>query len=87
MWALDQLPNGVINTVFTLDESILANAHQRGLTSIRTNANEVDFLPAPIGFSIHYPRLIKEPLLTRYRRMYNLHPGYLPWGRGYYPVF
>jgi len=19
--------------------------------------------------------------------MYNLHPGYLPWGRGYYPIF
>jgi len=86
-WALEQLPNTTINAVLTLDASILAQARSRDLTAFEVNANEVDFDTAEIGLSVHYPRLIKQPLLSRYRKMYNLHPGYLPWGRGYYPVF
>jgi len=86
-WALEQLPDTTINAVLTLDASILAQARSRDLTAFEVNANEVDFNPAEIGLSVHYPRLIKQPLLKRYRKMYNLHPGYLPWGRGYYPVF
>lgn len=86
-WVLEQLPNTVINHVFTLDASILEQAYSKRLLASLTNANQVDFQPAEIGLSIHYPRIIKQDLLQRYGKMYNLHPGYLPWGRGYYPVF
>jgi Formyl transferase len=51
------------------------------------DANARGDAPAVFGFSVHYPRIIRPPLLTRYRKIYNLHPGYLPWGRGFYPVF
>lgn len=39
------------------------------------------------GLSVHYPHIFSAAFLARYRKMYNLHPGYLPWGRGFYPVF
>jgi methionyl-tRNA formyltransferase len=37
--------------------------------------------------SVHDQRIIRPDVLDRYDAVYNLHPGLLPWGRGYYPVF
>lgn len=42
---------------------------------------------ASVAFSVHYPVILRREALSRYRVVYNLHPGLLPWGRGYYPVF
>lgn len=42
--------------------------------------------PAPVAISVHYPRILGKPFLARYKKVYNLHPGYLPWGRGMYPM-
>jgi methionyl-tRNA formyltransferase len=36
---------------------------------------------------MHYPVLLRPPLLSSYSTLVNVHPGYLPWGRGYHPVF
>jgi hypothetical protein len=51
------------------------------------DANALTFEPSPIGIALHYPVPIRPPLLARYRALYNLHPGYLPWARGPDPVF
>jgi methionyl-tRNA formyltransferase len=87
LWALGQIGAGDAGRVFTFDEEIAAAARARGLVVSAENANAVEFDAAQVGFSVHYPRVIKPHLIERYRRLYNLHPGYLPWGRGFYPVF
>ncbi len=87
VWVLQQIPTDSICQVLTLDSNIAQLAQNRGLQVHLTNANGVDFSPGTIGFSVHYPRILREVLISKYQKMYNLHPGYLPWGRGYYPVF
>ena len=62
-------------------------AQSPGTTVFQANANDVTFEPSPIGLSVHYPRILKPPLISRYQKIYNVHPGYLPYGRGFYPVF
>ncbi len=40
------------------------------------------------GLSVHYQRIISQAEIDRYAGgVCNLHPGLLPWGRGFYPVF
>ena len=85
--ALEQIPLNFLSKVITLDDRISDLAQSKGIKVIFGNANKVDFEPASIGFSIHYPRILKQDLISRYRKIYNLHPGYLPWGKGYYPIF
>jgi methionyl-tRNA formyltransferase len=86
-WALEQIPAGDIRQVFTLDESIAEAARKLGVKVWVEDANSVNFDPAGFGFSIHYPRILKPAVISRYDGLYNLHPGYLPWGRGFYPIF
>jgi methionyl-tRNA formyltransferase len=87
LWALDQVRPEEIGLVFTFDEDIAAAATGLGLDVRSGDANELEFEAAPVAFSVHYPRIIRPHLIARYRNIYNLHPGYLPWGRGFYPVF
>ena len=98
LWALQQVLPADVNQVFTLDAEILQTATALGIKVAAGNANEanagsitdddsVDVAAGGVGLSVHYPRIIRPPLLRRYQKLYNLHPGYLPWGRGFYPVF
>ncbi|HKO96131.1 MAG TPA: formyltransferase family protein [Pyrinomonadaceae bacterium] len=86
-WALDNVPAPAIGHVITLDDQIAERAQSLGHSTILGNANSLDYQPAPYGFSVHYPAILKPEFLNKYRKTYNLHPGYLPWGRGYYPIF
>jgi methionyl-tRNA formyltransferase len=86
-WALSCVPAEQIEQVITLDEPVAALARSLGLKTILGNANSVEYLPAQVGFSLHYKAILKPNLIARYHKIYNLHPGYLPWGRGYYPIF
>ena len=86
-WVLDEISAENVNHIITLDKQLAQRAAEKGMRVIVGNANNKQFAPAAIGFSVHYPRLIRQPLLSQYQKIYNLHPGYLPWGRGYYPVF
>lgn len=76
-----------IATVITLDEYLVETARKRGIAALIGDAKRLDYETASIGFSVHYPRLFSPELLAEYERVYNIHPGFLPWGRGYYPVF
>lgn len=87
LWSLRQVRAENVGHVFTFDEETARAALALGLSVRTENANAVEFEPSEIGFSVHYPRVIKPHLIERYRKLYNLHPGYLPWGRGFYPVF
>jgi len=86
-WALDNAEAASIAQVVTVDESIADRARSLGIKSFVGNANTVAYSPSPVGFSVHYPAILKPDLLNKYQKAYNLHPAYLPWGRGYYPIF
>jgi methionyl-tRNA formyltransferase len=87
LWALQSVEAASVRRVFTLNDDIAAAARGAGIEAFTENANKVEFAPSPVALSVHYQRLIRAPLLSKYAAAYNLHPGYLPWGRGYYPVF
>lgn len=87
LWALQQVSVELVGQVFTRDEDIFQPSRSRGLRAWQENANNLSFKPSEIAFSVHYPIILKEGLIAKYRKLYNLHPGYLPWGRGYYPIF
>jgi methionyl-tRNA formyltransferase len=87
LWSLDQVNLSNVGQVFTLDEGIARHARDMGFKVWTKNANSLDFAPSEIGFSVHYRPIFKKALIEKYRKVYNLHPGYLPWGRGLYPYF
>jgi len=87
IWALQNLCRESVAQVFSVDEQIVALSRKYNLQVETSNPNLINFQTSHIGFSIHYPRIFRRELISRYDKMYNLHPGYLPWGRGYYPIF
>lgn len=87
LWALRQVSPTDVRRVFTFDRETAEAARALGLEAHDGDANALEFEAAGSGFSVHYPRIIRPHLIERYRKLYNLHPGYLPWGRGFYPVF
>jgi methionyl-tRNA formyltransferase len=80
-WAFDQVRPIEVGAVWTDDEDLAATARHLGLT---VNGPEPD---APTALSIHYPHVLPISRIDHYRAAYNLHPGLLPFGRGWYPVF
>ena len=87
IWTLQNISSESIARVFTTDKQIADIALIYNLAVETSNPNFIDFKPSKIGFSVHYPVIFKSEMISKYRKIYNLHPGYLPWGRGYYPIF
>ncbi len=87
LWALSQAASVNIGHVITFDPEIAQLAQSRGLKVWFGDVHKANFFAGSAGFSIHYPIILKPELISKYRKLYNLHPGYLPWGRGFYPVF
>jgi hypothetical protein len=87
-WVLGELGprQSEIRTVISLEPEIRALASASGYSCSPTvpTTSEID---GGIGFSVHFPKIFRADLISSYDQMYNLHPGFLPWGRGYYPVF
>ena len=42
---------------------------------------------ATVALAAHYPEMLPSDLLNAWSAAYNIHPGFLPFGRGYAPVF
>ncbi|MGQ9910243.1 MAG: formyltransferase family protein [Candidatus Flexifilum sp.] len=87
LWALQQVSDDHIKNVISSDEQVIDAAVRRKLSVIVGNANKVDYENAIFGLSIHYPYILRSSLIAKYVAIYNLHPGYLPWGKGFYPIF
>jgi methionyl-tRNA formyltransferase len=87
LWALKNISTESIKQIFTTEKEIVEYAKAYNIEIFLDNPNEISFEPSQIGISIHYPRIFKNHLISKYHKIYNLHPGYLPWGRGYYPIF
>ena len=60
---------------------------------VRTLGHEVFVYPCPVVsaahlcLSVHFPRVLPARVLSLYEGCYNLHPGYLPHGKGMFPLF
>ncbi|WP_271251634.1 formyltransferase family protein [Pseudanabaena sp. Chao 1811] len=87
LWALEQVPSNRTNQVFTFDKSIFEKAQSLNINVSNQNPNLVEFINSTNAISIHYPKIFKPFVISKYKKIYNLHPSYLPWGRGYYPIF
>ena len=87
IWTLQNISSESIARVFTTDKTIANLALSYNIAVETSSPNLIDFQPSKIGFSVHYPVIFKSEIISKYRKIYNLHPGYLPWGRGYYPIF
>jgi methionyl-tRNA formyltransferase len=82
-WALERADPADVAAVVTDVLELAAAARARDLTVHATQ----DYAPAARGLSVHYQRIVGAELIGAYTGLWNLHPGLLPWGRGFYPVF
>ena len=82
-WALERALPETVAQVVTDDAGLAAQAAELG-HAVHTSH---DYEPSARGLSVHYQRIVPAALIDRYEGIWNLHPGLLPWGRGFYPVF
>jgi hypothetical protein len=87
LWVLGHALAADIGTVVTHDPNVHEMALTRGVVSHLGPLIDLPHSPAARALSVHYREILPLDFLRRYTAIYNLHPGYLPWGRGYYPVF
>jgi len=82
-WVLQRVHPEQIATVITPDPAVHEQAKARGFTARHDSPQHTGI----IALSVHFPKILPASVLKQYRAAYNLHPGFLPWGRGYYPAF
>jgi methionyl-tRNA formyltransferase len=87
LWVLGEVSPVDVLRVYTLDPKVALAASERGFELFEGNANVAGLPKGNTGFSVHYPVVFTPAFLSGYSKVYNLHPGYLPWGRGFYPIF
>lgn len=88
LWFLSNVDTSNIKQVITNSDQIAAEAHQKGLPVLFGNIRDLTIKNAEVAFSVHYPYILSATILSCYQgKAYNIHPGYLPWGRGYFPIF
>jgi methionyl-tRNA formyltransferase len=80
LWTIGEIDPSAVGVVVTEDDEISARATDRGLAVARHPSG------AQRALSVHYPRILSDELLALYEGAWNLHPGFLPWGRGHFPL-
>lgn len=86
-WVLEQVSPESTGCIITLDQSIADIAREKKHRVLFGDIHQMAYDPSELGISVHYRQVLKALFISRYKKIYNLHPGYLPWGRGYFPVF
>ena len=88
LWILKNVDLSHVGQIITTDIAVEALAKQRNCKVTRGSLPlKCLTTTTPFAFSVHYHRILSPEHLARYKKVYNLHPGFLPWGRGYFPVF
>jgi len=80
LWAIGEVDPSAVGVVITEDDEIAAGAVEHGLAVSRDPSG------AERALSVHYPRVLSADLLASYVGAWNLHPAFLPWGRGHFPL-
>lgn len=79
-WVLSRVNPEHVGIVVSDEDDINAEAVRLGFKFASNSRPDT-------ALSVHYHRLFTRVDLALYDRIYNLHPSFLPWGRGYYPMF
>lgn len=85
LWALRRVKPSEVGLVYAIDPSLREAAAALGYATDRYPRAEA-IHRGTRAVSVHYPRILDERVLDRYSAAYNLHPSYLPWGRGWWAV-
>lgn len=80
VWVLRQVEARDVRLVVSEDVDIARLAERHGITASSPPARGWRML------SVHYPEVLSAEVLEAYDGAWNLHPGYLPWGRGHFPL-
>lgn len=86
LWALEHLASTAVGRVFTTNAEVARRAVGLGFDATTEDPHDWRGPSARYGLSVHYHALFRPEVIDRHEALYNVHPGYLPWGRGYYPV-
>ncbi len=84
LWIVGLVDANDVGFVVTKDEAIAKAAAGRGM---RVAGDPVKTSRSTCALSAHWPTVLSPDELSNYTVAWNLHPGLLPWGRGYGPVF
>lgn len=85
--ALRDYSDGHVKRVISRDRTVACFGSMRDVfTRINFDLNDDMGPSADVAVLVHYPVLLKQATISRYKKVYNCHPALLPFGRGYYPV-
>jgi methionyl-tRNA formyltransferase len=93
LWIAARVNPADVAAIVTRSDEIAAEARRRGIavrSEVATTAAAGSRGSAGSGrraLSAHWPVVLTQPDLDLYEAAWNIHPGLLPWGRGYGPVF
>jgi hypothetical protein len=87
-WALRHAPVQLVRQVVCLDDDLIVLAAELGHSLFAGDPHARDFNAGSAALSVHFPLVLDAALVARYEgAIWNLHPGLLPWGRGWEPIF
>jgi methionyl-tRNA formyltransferase len=87
-WALRNAPLPSVRQVACLDDDLIALAAELGHDVFASSIRAPLLRAGDAALCVHYPLALAPELIAGYEgRIWKLHPGLLPWGRGSYPVF
>lgn len=87
LWVLENTSINEIHQIFSSEKNIIEKSQNLDIPVFTQDPNLTEFTSSFNAFSIHYPKILKPHVISKYNKIYNLHPSFLPWGRGYYPIF
>jgi hypothetical protein len=90
LWIAATVDPGDVASIVTRSDPIADEARRRGMT-VRTDVAGAGGSGSGgavrFALSAHWPAVLTQADLALYEAAWNIHPGLLPWGRGYAPVF
>lgn len=86
-WASEQFRPSDVARFITHDPNVYSRACDMSLNTLYANHPFAYENTAPVALSIHFHKVFSISVIEQYAAIYNIHPGFLPWGRGYCPVF
>jgi methionyl-tRNA formyltransferase len=75
-----------INSSFGANDKVVIHNYRNEKEFYDLNLESID-LASAVALSIHWPLKFSDHFLARFRYALNVHPGFIPIGRGTYPIF
>ena len=86
-WVLDQCNPDDIGTVWSVDQGTTRYAESKGFNAESLPSNWPEKVTGHTMLNVHGQRIFPAEFLAKYKVAYNIHPSYLPYGKGYNSVF